>query len=59
MQLSLDELKKIYLANGKMHGKECIGKEYLNKLYRMCHAAQEAVKSEGREKDDEEDVYKC
>ena len=59
MQLSLDELKKIYLAHGKMHGKECIGKEYLNKLYRMCHAAQEAVKSEGREKDDEEDIYKC
>mmetsp|Transcript_13293 Transcript_13293/g.37941 ORF Transcript_13293/g.37941 Transcript_13293/m.37941 type:complete len:232 (-) Transcript_13293:906-1601(-) len=50
MQPSLDELKKIYNADGKMPGKEFISKAYLDELYRVCHEAQEEVKSEAREK---------
>ena len=50
-QASLNELKSIYFADGKKLGKEFVSKEYLDKAYRMCHAAQEEVKSEGRKKD--------
>ena len=60
-QLSLNELKSIYLAGGKKRGKEFISKEYLDKVYRMCHAAQEEVKSEKRGKHwgDRADKFKC
>ena len=49
-QPSLDNLKKIYNADGKIPGKEFISKECMNSLYRVCHDAQEEVKSEEREK---------
>ena len=50
MQLSLDELKSIFNANGKKPGYEFIRKEDLDKVYRVCHEAQGEVKSEEREK---------
>lgn len=50
MQPALDMLKKIFNANGKLPGKEFISEEELDTLYRMCHEAQEEVKSEEREK---------
>ena len=50
MQASLDALKTIFNANGKQPGKEFVSKEYLDSVYRACHAAQEEVKSEEREK---------
>lgn len=50
MQPALDELKKIFSANGKLPGKEFISKEELDTIYRMCHEAQEDIKSEEREK---------
>ena len=49
-QGSLNALRRIYNANGKKPGKEFISKEYLESTYRACHAAQEEVKSEEREK---------
>ena len=49
-QLSLNNLKKIYNADGKKPGKEFISKECMDSLYRVCHDAQEEVKSEAREK---------
>jgi TPR repeat protein len=49
-QVSLDELRGIYNADGKEPGKEFISKEYLDKVYRACHGAQMKVKSEEREK---------
>ena len=49
-QLSLDALKKIYNADGKMPGKEFITKEYLESIYRAGHEAQMEVASEEREK---------
>ena len=49
-QLSLNTLKKIYNAEGKVPGKEFISKECMDSLYRVCHDAQEEVKSEEREK---------
>ena len=49
-QLSLNELKGIYNADGKLPGKEFITKECMDSLYRVCHDAQEEVKSEEREK---------
>ena len=52
-QLSLDVLKDIYNANGKLPGKEFITKEYLDFAYRACHEAQMEVKSEEREKHSE------
>ena len=50
MQLSLDELKDIFNADGKKPGKEFIRKEELDKVYRMCHQAQKEVESEERGK---------
>ena len=51
MQPALDMLKKIFnSANGKFPGKEFISKKELETLDRMCHEAQEEVKSEEREK---------
>ena len=47
-QPSLDVLKMVY--NGKIPGKEFISKEGMDSLYRVCHDAQEEVKSEEREK---------
>ena len=49
-QKSLDALKAIYNADGKVPGKEFISNEYLESTYRACHAAQMEVKSEEREK---------
>jgi hypothetical protein len=49
-QDSLDALKNIYNANGKRPGKEFISKDCMDSLYRVCHDAQEEVKSEEREK---------
>ena len=49
-QPSLDQLKKIYNADGKMPGKEFISKDYLESIYRAGHDAQMEVKSEEREK---------
>ena len=51
MQPSLDMLKKIYKVNvAKFPGKQVISKECMDSLYRLCHDAQEEVKSEEREK---------
>ena len=47
-QDSLNELRVIY--NDKEPGKEFISKECMDSLYRVCHDAQEEVKSEEREK---------
>ena len=58
-QLSLDALKDIYNADGKLPGKEFISKECMDSLYRVCHDAQEEVKSEGREKHCDRDDMKC
>jgi TPR repeat protein len=49
-QDSLNELRGIYNDDGKKPGKEFISKEYMDKVYRVCHEAQEEVKSEEREK---------
>ena len=49
-QDSLDNLKNIYNADGETPGKEFISKEDMDSLYRVCHDAQEEVKSEEREK---------
>jgi len=49
-QHSIDNLKKIYIADGKMPGKEFISKEEMDTVYRSGHEAQEEVKSEEREK---------
>ena len=48
-QVSLNGLRDVYNADGKMPGKEFISKKCLDELYRLCHAAQEEVKSEARE----------
>ena len=55
-QPSLDRLKTIF--KGKHAGEEFISKDYMDKAYRLCHAAQEAVWSEDREKYREDD-WKC
>ena len=49
-QPSLNALKSIYNANGKDLGKEFISKECMDSIDRVCHDAQEEVKSEEREK---------
>ena len=49
-QDSLDTLKKIYNADGKMPGKEFISKEEMNTVYRTGYGAQMEVKTEEREK---------
>ena len=49
-QDSLDALKKIYNADGKMPGKEFISKEEMDTVYRSGHGAQMEVKTEEREK---------
>ena len=49
-QLSLNVLRKIYNADGKIPGKEFISKECMDTVYRSGHEAQEEVKSEEREK---------
>ena len=59
-QLSLNKLKGIYNADGKMSGKEFISKECMDSLYRVCHDAQEEVKSEERKKHGrDDDKMKC
>ena len=59
-QPSLNKLKKIYNADGKHPGKEFISKECMDSLYRVCHDAQEEVKSDEREKHRRvDDKYKC
>ena len=64
MQPSIDALKKIYNADGKYPGKEFITKECMDSIYRVCHDAQEEVKSEEREKhcaagNDHDKMMKC
>ena len=49
-QDSLNLLKEIYNADGKLPGKEFITKDYLDFAHRACCEAQEEVKSEEREK---------
>lgn len=49
-QASLDALKETYNSNGKMAGKAFLSMEDMNSIYRVCHEAQEEVKSEEREK---------
>ena len=49
-QNSLDNLKKIYNANGKYPGKEFISKEEMDTIYRSGHGAQMEIKTEEREK---------
>ena len=50
-QPSIDALKIVYNnADGKMPGKEFISKERMDSIYRVCHDAQEEVKSEERKK---------
>ena len=49
-QDSLDALKKIYNADSKWPGKEFISKKCMDSLFRVCHDAQEEVKTEEREK---------
>ena len=60
-QPSLNQLRDIYNADGKMSGKEFISKEDLDSLYRACHEAQEEVSSEERKKywGSKDDVFKC
>jgi TPR repeat protein len=49
-QMSLDALKKIFFADGKLPGKEFISKESLDNALRVCHEAQVEVNSEERAK---------
>ena len=49
-QRSLNELRDIYNADGKMPGKEFISKKEMDTVYRTGHEAQMEVKSEEREK---------
>ena len=49
-QHSLNQLKRIYNANGKKPGREFISKDYLDWVYRECHEAQREVRTENREK---------
>ena len=49
-QASLNQLRDIYNADGKMPGREFISKDYLESTYRACHDAQMEVASEEREK---------
>ena len=58
-QGSLNRLRDIFNANGKLPGKEFIDKEELDKIYRLCHEAQEEVKSEEREKHFQGKDWKC
>ena len=49
-QLSLDALRSIYNADGKLPGKKFISNEEMDAIYRSGHDAQMEVKSEEREK---------
>ena len=49
-QDSLNRLRDIFNADGKLPGKEFVGKEELDTLYRKYHDVQKEVKSEEREK---------
>lgn len=49
-QFSLDALKGIFLADGRMPGKEFLSKKSLDDALRVCHEAQAAVYSEERAK---------
>ena len=49
-QPSLNNLRKIYNAGGKIPGNQFISQEEMDKIYRSGHDAQEEVKSEEREK---------
>ena len=55
-QISLNQLKRIYIADGELPGKEFISKEDLDKAFRICHESQQEVKSEGREKHGHGDI---
>ena len=49
-QDSLNALRKIYNADGKLPGKEFISQEEMDTIYRSGHQAQMEVKSEERQK---------
>lgn len=50
MQMSLDELTKIFNADGEFPGKEFISQQLLDEVSRACHQAQREVTSEERKK---------
>ena len=58
-QPSLNNLKQIYNADGKVPGKQFITKEDLDFIYRACYGAQMEVKSEEREKHCTKHDMKC
>ena len=59
-QDSLNRLRDIFNADGKLPGKEFISKEELDTLYRACHESQEEVKTDEREKYFQGDeAWKC
>jgi len=60
-QPSLNSLRDIYNANGNKPGKEFIGKDELDSIYRAGHEAQQEVKTEEREKHFEGagEIFKC
>ena len=49
-QPCLNMLKKVFSSDGKMPGKALLSKGYMDSVYRVCHKAQEEIKSEEREK---------
>ena len=51
-QPSLNTLRRIYNAGGKLPGKSLITKDYMDKVYRLGHKAQQDEKSKEREKHD-------
>ena len=55
-QISLNQLKKIYIADGELPGKEFISKEDLDKAFRICHETQQEFKREGRGKHGHSDI---
>ena len=58
-QDSLNRLRDTFNADGKLPGKEFVGKEELDTLYRKCHDVQKEVKSEEREKYLTEEDKRC
>ena len=63
-QISLNSLRDIYNADGKMPGKEFISKDDLDNLYRDCHEVQMEINSDERKKHwvhwgSKDDKFKC
>ena len=49
-QPALDRLKEIFLANGRVPGKDFVTKKYLDEAFWICHQAQKEVESDERKK---------